>query len=188
MEIRDLLTKVKVITENYPDMLIAGSLGRFLLEYENGILEAKVNNKKINYESYTDVFTGAKPSDIDLVCEDENFNFKKFLSNMKKAGLDIDHNKVSTSDKIVISSIEFNKHKVKYNKFYQFFIFSSNLEHEIQVHIFGVTKEGENYDKVVDYNNTKFNVHFGDLNYTFTRIFKTEYDKLLSTQRKESVI
>lgn len=188
MEIRDLLAKLKVITENYPDMLIAGSLGRFLLEYDKGILEARVNDKKINYELYTDSFTGTKPSDIDLLCEDENFDFKKFLSSMRKAGLDIDQSKVSVSDKIVISSIDFNKHKVTYNKFYQFFIFSSNLKHEIQVHIFGVTREGKNYDKIVDYNKTKFNVSFGDLNYAFTKIFKNEYDKLLGEQRKESVI
>ena len=188
MEIRNLLAKAKVIIKNYPNMLIAGSLGRFLLEYKKGVLDAKVNNKKINYESYTDSFTGAKPSDIDLLCEDENFDFKKFLSNMRKAGLDIDQNKVSTSDDIVISSIEFNNHIVRYNKFYQFFIYSSNLMHEIQVHIFDVNREGKNCDKIIDYNNTKFNIHFGDDNYMFTKIFKNEYDKLLSQQRKESVI
>jgi len=165
--IREYLSKAKIILDLDSKLYLGGSLGRFLYDWEDGLIGSVIDSNKYTLRSFHDTVTGTPIGDIDI-CYYEDLDISKLVDKLIKKNLKVKAKGISNFPPIYIKMgvIEY-----KVDSVHEISIFSKTLNKEIKVHFIKNKYKWSDYG-VINYSNFKYKVPYGRKIFPFCKLWK----------------
>lgn len=167
--IREYLSKAKIILDLDSNLYLGGSLGRFLYDWEDGLIGSVIDSNEYNLNNHIDTITGNKIGDIDI-CYYKDLDISKIVSKLRSKKFKIKEKSVLPNIRIPVH-IKMGDIEYLQEEIYEINIFSKTLNKNIKVHFIKNKYKWSEYG-VINYNNFNYKIPYGRKNFPFCKLWK----------------